>query len=55
MERLEEESFKSLERTIRLGTSLSSIGAMEHAFNQLGTQTLNNEFASDIDTDCKKA
>lgn len=41
-------------RTIRLGTSFSGIGAIEHALRRLG---LNTEilFAGDIDADCKKA
>lgn len=41
-------------RTIRLATSFSGIGAIEHAFHRLG---LNCEiqFAGDIDENCKKA
>lgn len=46
--------FSHPERTIRLGTSFSGIGAIEHAFKRLG---LNYEimFAGDIDEDCKKS
>ena len=47
-------SFSNPERTIRLGTSFSGIGAIEHSFHRLG---LNCEiqFAGDIDDNCKKA
>lgn len=47
-------SFSHPERTIRLGTSFSGIGAIEHSFHRLG---LNCEiqFAGDIDDNCKKA
>jgi DNA (cytosine-5)-methyltransferase 1 len=47
-------SFSHPERTIRLGTSFSGIGAIEHSFRRLG---LNCEiqFAGDIDDNCKKA
>ena len=41
-------------RTIRLGTSFSGIGAIEHAFKRLGLKT-QLQFAGDIDEDCKKA
>lgn len=46
--------FSHPERAIRLGTSFSGIGAIEHAFKRLG---LNYEimFAGDIDEDCKKS
>ena len=46
--------FSHPERTIRLGTSFSGIGAIEHSFHRLG---LNCEiqFAGDIDENCKKA
>lgn len=46
--------FSHPERTIRLGTSFSGIGAIEHAFKRLG---LNTEilFAGDIDNNCKTA
>lgn len=42
------------ERKIRLATSFSGIGAIEHAFQRLG---LNFEivFAGDIDDKCKKS
>lgn len=41
-------------RTIRLGTSFSGIGAIEHAFMRLGLKT-QIQFAGDIDANCKKA
>ena len=41
-------------RTIRLGTSFSGIGAIEHAFHRLGLN-VKLQFAGDIDPDCKKA
>lgn len=46
--------FSHPERTIRLATSFSGIGAIEHAFDRLG---LKREimFAGDIDNDCKKS
>lgn len=46
--------FSHPERTIRLATSFSGIGAIEHSFHRLG---LNCEiqFAGDIDANCKKA
>ena len=46
--------FSHPERKIRLGTSFSGIGAIEHAFKRLG---LNYEimFAGDIDEDCRKS
>lgn len=46
--------FSHSERTIRLGTSFSGIGAIEHAFHRLG---LNCQimFAGDIDQNCKKS
>lgn len=46
--------FSHPERTIRLGTSFSGIGAIEHAMKRLG---LNCEimFAGDIDEDCRKS
>lgn len=48
------EKFSYPERTIRLATSFSGIGAIEHAFDRLG---LKHEimFAGDIDADCKKS
>lgn len=42
------------ERTIRLGTSFSGIGAIEYAFKRLGIKT-KIQFAGDIDVNCKKA
>lgn len=47
-------AFAYPERTIRLGTSFSGIGAIEHAFQRLGLQT-QIQFAGDIDPDCKKS
>ena len=46
--------FSHPERVIRLGTSFSGIGAIEHAMKRLG---LNYEivFAGDIDEDCRKS
>lgn len=46
--------FSHPERTIRLGTSFSGIGAIEHALQRLG---INTEilFAGDIDNNCKQA
>lgn len=41
-------------RVIRLGTSFSGIGAIEHAFQRLGLKT-EIVFAGDIDENCKKA
>lgn len=41
-------------RTIRLGTTFSGIGAIEHAFHRLGLNT-KIQFAGDIDDECKKA
>lgn len=41
-------------RTIRLATSFSGIGAIEHAFHRLGLN-VQLQFAGDIDPDCKKA
>ncbi len=40
--------------TIRLATSFSGIGAIEHAFKRLGLNT-KIQFAGDIDKECKKA
>lgn len=47
-------SFAHPERTIRLATSFSGIGAIEHAFKRLGLKS-EIQFAGDIDDDCKKA
>ena len=41
-------------RTIRLPTSFSGIGAIEHAFHRLGLN-VQLQFAGDIDPDCKRA
>lgn len=49
-----EVKFSHPERTIRLATSFSGIGAIEHAFHRLGLN-VNIQFAGDIDEDCKKA
>ena len=48
-----EREFSHPERTIRLATSFSGIGAIEYAFKRLG---LNTEivFAGDIEPNCKK-
>lgn len=49
-----DKNFSHPERTIRLGTSFSGIGAIEYALRRLG---LNYEiqFAGDIDSNCKKS
>lgn len=47
-------SFMYPDRTIRLGTSFSGIGAIEHAFHRLGLNC-QIQFAGDIDENCKKA
>lgn len=49
-----EREFAYPERTIRIGTSFSGIGAIEHAFQRLGLKT-EIKFAGDIDSNCKKA
>ncbi len=46
--------FSNPEATIRLGTSFSGIGAVEHALQLLGLRTT-LQFAGDIDANCKKA
>lgn len=46
--------FSHPDRTIRLGTSFSGIGAIEQAFKRLGLKC-DIQFAGDIDEDCKKA
>ncbi len=46
--------FSHPERTIRLGTSFSGIGAIEHSFHRLGLNC-KIQFAGDIDENCKKA
>ena len=47
-------SFSHPEKTIRLGTAFSGIGAIEHSFQRLGLNC-RIQFAGDIDQDCKKA
>lgn len=47
-------SFSHPERTIRLATSFSGIGAIEHAFHRLNLKC-QIQFAGDIDEHCKKA
>lgn len=47
-------SFAFPKRKIRLGTTFSGIGAIEHAFKRLGLST-EIVFAGDIDENCKKA
>lgn len=49
-----EKAFSHPERTVRLGTVFSGIGAIEHAFQRL---KLNHKivFAGDIDANCKKS
>lgn len=46
--------FSHPERVIRLGTTFSGIGAIEHAFQRLGLN-YKIQFAGDIDSNCKKA
>nr|WP_308570942.1 DNA cytosine methyltransferase [uncultured Prevotella sp.] len=45
--------FSHPERVIRLATSFSGIGAIEHSFHRLGLKC-QIQFAGDIDADCKK-
>ena len=47
-------SFTYPERTVRLGTLFSGIGAIEHAFQRLGLN-FDIVFAGDIDAKCKKS
>lgn len=47
-------NFSHPERTIRLGTSFSGIGAIEQTFRRLGLNC-QIQFAGDIDSNCKKA
>ncbi len=47
-------SFSHPQRTIRLGTMFSGIGAIEHAFQRLGLN-LEIAFAGDIDAKCKQS
>ena len=46
--------FSYPERTVRLATSFSGIGAIEHSFHRLGLKC-QIQFAGDIDANCKKA
>lgn len=46
--------FSHPERTIRLATSFSGIGAIEHSMHRLGLKC-QIQFAGDIDANCKKA
>lgn len=46
--------FSHPERTIRLATSFSGIGAIEHSLQRLGLK-YEIQFAGDIDSDCKKS
>ena len=50
----QEKLFSHPERTIRIATSFSGIGAIEHAFYRLGLKS-QIQFAGDIDANCKKA
>ena len=47
-------NFSHLERTIRIGTVFSGIGAIEHAFQRLGLKH-QIVFAGDIDPKCKQS
>ena len=49
-----EREFSHPERTIRLGSLFSGIGAIEHALKRLNIKT-EIQFASDIDANCKKS
>lgn len=46
--------FSYPKRTIRLATSFSGIGAIEHSLHRLGLKC-QIQFAGDIDENCKKA
>lgn len=48
-----ERNFSHPERTIRLATSFSGIGAIEYAFKRLGLKS-EIVFAGDIDANCKR-
>ncbi len=48
-----ERSFSYRERVVRLGTTFSGIGAIEHAFQRLGLKC-EIQFAGDVDLNCKK-
>lgn len=47
-------AFSHKERIIRIGTSFSGIGAIEHSLHRLGLR-FQIQFAGDIDENCKKA
>lgn len=47
------QKFSHPERTIRLATSFSGIGAIEHSMHRLGLKC-QIQFAGDIDANCKK-
>lgn len=49
-----EKAFLYPHRTIRIGTTFSGIGAIEHAFQRLGLKC-KIQFAGDIEPNCKKA
>lgn len=49
-----QKSFSNPKATVRIGTSFSGIGAIEHAFKRLGLNS-KIQFAGDIDEDCKKS
>ena len=49
-----EKVFQYPNRTIRIGTTFSGIGAIEHAFQRLGLN-FKIQFAGDIEPNCKKA
>lgn len=49
-----QKQFSNPDRIVRLGTSFSGIGAVEHALMRLGLKT-EIKFAGDIDPYCKKA
>ena len=49
-----DKEFEFLDRTIRIGTMFSGIGAIEHAFQRLGLKH-QIVFAGDIDSNCKKS
>lgn len=49
-----QKKFSHPERTVRLATSFSGIGAIEHSLHRLGLK-YKIQFAGDIDENCKKA
>ena len=50
----QERRFSYPDRTVRLGTSFSGIGSIEHALRKLGVKS-EIVFAGDIDEDCRKS